>query len=31
MSKEELTMRLDGGAIVTFISKEQKERFIFSQ
>lgn len=28
MSKEELAMRLSGGAIVTFISKEQKERFI---
>lgn len=28
MSNEELTMRLAGGAVVTFTSKEQKERFI---
>lgn len=28
MSNEKLTMRLAGGAVVTFTSKEQKERFI---
>lgn len=28
MIKKDLTMRLEGGAIVTFISQEQKERFI---